>query len=389
MVDDRFCTGCGAPVAEGQRTELVEQVPAGQWAGDDPVWAPTGSVPVVAPPAPPPPPPPSPVTRVQAVTPATAPIPMVPLVVHRPGFRPTPIAVLGVVAGVLLLVSMFTTVVQVTSSAPIDPGDDVPASFRLGVWIADDLGSNLSVGGLIAAVLMAMGGVAAAFGWRWGAGLVGGGGLAATGVAALTIGLAQFPIDAAHEFAAIPAETAFTLTITKALGYWLLVAAGALGIVAFFVSTNDAFGDRFGGFNPFIAAIGALAVLVAAVGPMLPESPALFSDNWYVIDEPGQPPAMLVAMRLVQLALFAIGGIVGFLVVRPWGIGVVAGAVLPSIWLGISSAFEVGTSPVGPGFRNPGAVETTLHSVTVVGLGTTLALVVLASIVAYERSTRA
>ena len=70
------------------------------------------------------------------------------------------------------------------------------------------------------------GGVTAAFGWRIGSGLAGGAGLAIAGLAALTIGLAQVPVDAAHDLAAIPTENRFTLTITLDLGYWLQIAAG-------------------------------------------------------------------------------------------------------------------------------------------------------------------
>src|SRR5690606_13195668 len=141
-------------------------------------------------------------------------------------------------------------------------------------------------------------------------------------------------------FAAIPSDEQFTLTITKALGYWLLVVAGAIGIVTFFASTNDAFRDHRGGLNPWIAALGALAVVVATAGPLLPEDLGVFSDNWYVVERPGEPPAMLVAMRLVQLGLVALGGVIGFLSVRRWGLGVAAGATLPAIWLGVSTLFE-------------------------------------------------
>ena len=39
----------------------------------------------------------------------------------------------------------------------------------------------------------------------------------------------------------------------------------------FFASINDAFGDRRPGLNPWIAALGALATVVAVLGPMIPE----------------------------------------------------------------------------------------------------------------------
>lgn len=388
-------------------TELVAQIDD-EWGDDDPVWAATGSVPtVVAATATGDLPRTQPVTEVwtepattdpwsdvrTGVVPATAQMPAAATVAVAPPppghrFRFSIVTLLALIGGVVLLVGMFATVVEITSDAPITIGDDAPAAFRLGPWIADDLGDNLSIAGLVAALLMVVGGVAASFGWRWGSGLAGGGGLAAAGLGALVLGLAHYPIDAAHEFAAIPSDEPFTLTITKALGYWLLVAAGALGIVVFFASTNDAFSDHRGGLNPWIAALGGLAAVIAAAGPLIPVDLAVFSDNWYVSDRPGEPPAMLVAMRLVQLGLLAIGGVVGFLSVRRWGLGVAAGATLPAIWLGVSTLFEIGESPVGPGFRNPGATDTALHGVTIIGLSATLAMLVLAAVAAYDQSVR-
>lgn len=394
-------------------TELVEQIPGDAWGDDDPVWAVTGPVPATAGrtaiatgelPAT------EPITEVwtdradaapqPAADPwsdvpigaATAQMPAAPTIAGAPlpdhRFRFTAVTLFGVLGGIVLLVAMFATIVEISSSDRLTISDDAPAAFRLGTWIADDLGDNLSIAGLVAALVMVVGGVGAAFGWRWGSGLAGGGGLAAAGLAALVIGLAQYPIDAAHEFAAIPTDDQFTLTIYKSLGYWLLVAGGALGIVAFFASTNDALRDRRGGLNPWIAALGALAALVAAAGPLLPVDLGVVSDNWYVGDGPGDPPAMLVATRLVQLGLFAIGGVLGFLSVRRWGLGVAAGATLPGIWLGVSTLFELGDSPVGLAFRNPGATDATLHGVTIIGLSATLAMLVLAAVAAYDQSTR-
>lgn len=421
---DRYCTGCGvrlepdagtqelpvtelpvteALAAELPATELVTQVDGDDWGDDDPVWAATGAV-AASPsstatadlPAT------QPVARADddpwsaevtggvatAPVPTTAPMPVVVTTERRPRVRPTAVTFLGVLGATVLLVAMFATLVDVVASRQLTIGDDAPPAFRLGTWLADDLGDNLSVAGLLAALAMATGGVAAAFGWRWGSGLAGGGGLAAAGLAAVVIGLAQYPIDAAHEFAAIPTDEQFTLTITKSLGYWLLVAAGSLGIVVFFASTNDAFRDRRGGLNPWIAALGALAVVVATAGPLIAVDLAAFSDNWYVSDRPGDPPALLVAMRLVQLALFAIGGVIGFLSVRRWGLGVAAGATVPVIWLGVSTLFELGDARVGPGFRNPGASDTALHGVTIIGLSATLAMLVLATVAAYDQATR-
>ena len=45
---------------------------------------------------------------------------------------------------------------------------------------------------------------------------------------AVALGLAQFPIDTARDYAAIPSTQQFTLTITRDAGYWLRDGNGEL-----------------------------------------------------------------------------------------------------------------------------------------------------------------
>jgi hypothetical protein len=237
-------------------------------------------------------------------------------------------------------------------------------------------------------VSLVAGALAAGFRWRWGSGLAGGAGLALTGLVALSVGLADFPIDAARDFAAIPNAQQFTLTITRDVGYWLLIASAALGLIVFFASINEAFGDRRSGLNPWIAALGALATVVAMFGPMIPEGIAVFSDNWYVIEGPGQPSALLLVGRLVQLALLAASGVIGYLCVRRWGLGLAIGGALPIVWLAASTLFELTDRPIGPAFRNPGADSTDLHGVTIIGVSAVLSIAILAVVAAYDQSVR-
>ena len=306
----------------------------------------------------------------------------------RQRFRFGAVSMIAVLTGLVSLFTLFADIIEVTSDTRLAPSDDTPFGFRTGTWIADDLADNLSIAGLLAIVLMIAGGVAAGFHWRWGAGLAGGAGLAIAGVAALTIGLAQVPIDAAYEFARIPNEQQFTLTITRDLGYWLMLAAAALGVVLFFAAINDAPGDRRSGLNPWIGAVGALATVVAAAGPLLPEKQAVFSDNWYIIDGPGEAPAMLLAGRLVQLGLLLVAGVVGFLTVRRWGLGLAIGGTLSTIWLATSTLFDLTDKPIGPGFRNPGAVDMHVHGVTIIGVSAIAAMSILAVIAAYDQGVR-
>lgn len=298
------------------------------------------------------------------------------------------ILVIALATGILSLIALFANVVTITSDARLVATPDTPPEFRTGTWIVDDLADNLSIAGLIAIVAMVAGGVAAGFHWRWGAGLAGGAGLAMAGISAIAVGLAQFPIDVAHAFARVPSDDPFVLTITRDLGYWLLVAAGALGVVLFFASINDALGDRRPGLNPWLAALGALAVVVAAAGPLIPENQALFSDNWYIVEDLAEPSALLLVGRLVQLALLLIGGVIGFLSVRRWGLGIAAGVSLPAVWLVVSTLFDITDRPVGLGFRNPGASNMEPHGVTIIGASAVLAMLILAVVGAYDQTVR-
>jgi hypothetical protein len=438
--EQRFCGNCGVslrgvtdptaalPVAPGSGERPHE------WTDDDPKWAATGKVPVTAPP---------PSSGVTASLPATEPVPRTPagsaldaipdaappdtddvwavasesysasstgwvaepvtaspphtaempampilVAPPRPRFQFGVLTLTAVVTALVGLVASFTTAVSVESDQRLVLTDKTPPAFRTGRWLIDDLAGNMSIAVLIAALLIVGGGVAGGFHWRWGAGLAGGAGLAIAGLGALAVGLAQFPIDAARQFAAIPSAEPFTLTITKDIGYWLFVVAAALGIIVFFASLADAFGDRRPGLNPWIAALGALATVVAVIGPLLPEGVAVFSDNWYLIEGAGQPSDALLAGRLAQLVLLLVSGVVGYLSVRRWGLGLAIGGALPAVWLAVSTLFELTDQPVGPGYRNPGATSSDLHGVTIIGTSAIVAMAILAVVAAYDQAAR-
>jgi hypothetical protein len=422
-----FCASCGAslrgvtdatarmPSAKSSTPPPPATEPTEEWAAHSPAWATTGSVPATATTG-------SDVSRssLDSVPDLTGPsadadvwaltsetygaqppdvvidpvrtteMPLYPTGMATPvkPFRFGAVMLCGILAAIVALAGTFTTAVEITSDTLLVPTDTAPADFRTGTWMLDDLADNMSIAILIAAVLLVIGGVAAGFRWRWGSGLAGGAGLALTGLVALAIGLAQFPIDAAREFGAIPNEQQFVLTITRDVGYWLLLAAAALGLVVFFASINDAFGDRRSGLNPWIAALGALATVVAVIGPMIPEGTAVFSDNWYLREGPGEPAALLLLGRLVQLALLGISGIAGYLCVRRWGLAVAIGGALPIVWLAASTLFDLTDTPVGPAFANPGADEIELHGVTIIGVSAVVAIGILAVVAAYDQGVR-
>lgn len=403
--DQRFCNGCGRSLADLHgdltddldRTQLIAAGAEPSWS--EPDWAPTGSLPTqpvematepiqVATIAP------STVSGDAAATsvidqhaPRTETMPAAPQP-HRPrrGFRFSIVTVLGVAGAVLALAAMFTTIVSISSSVALLPDENMPNGFVVGDLIFGDLASNLPIAGLIAACCMAAGGVAAGFGWRWGAGLAAGGGLSFAGLATLAIGVAQIPLDAARQYARMPTEQAFTLSLTRDAGYWLLIVAAAFGIVLFFASLADAAADRRRDLNPWIAAVGALCSVGTVAGPLIPVQQAILSDNWYLIDGPGEAPAMLVVTRLIQLGLLGLCGVLGFLLVRRYGLGLAIGGSLPGIWLGVSLFGELGDTPIGPGWRNPGASRMELHGVTVIGLAGLVSLLLIAGVAAYNQS---
>lgn len=420
----RFCTGCGSALndpAAGEPTSVVAAQAAPDaaladpdWA--DPVWAPTGSVPAVpasgltdqlpatepiqaAPPAPALPDEPV-MTPYDyggdptVVTPAEGSTTALPAGYGQPEqparrfeFRVSVVLVLGIATALVGMAALFTDVLRIESDRVLTPHPDTPPGFATGTWLLDDLADNLSIAGLLAVLAMAAGALASAIGWTWGGGLAGGGGLAFGGVAAIAIGLAQMPIDAAHEYARIPADPPFTLSITRDIGYHLLIVAAALGLVLFFASFNDA-ADRRAGLNPWIAALGGLAVVIAAAGPLLPERQGVFSDNWYLVEAPGEPPAMLLVGRAIQLVAFLLAGLIGFLSVRRFGLGMAVGGSLPFLWMGLSTLVDITDHPVGPAFRNPGSASIDLHGVTVIGIAAVASMLLLALIAAYDQTVR-
>lgn len=298
-------------------------------------------------------------------------------------FRIGVVSAFGLVAGMTALFGMFTRVVAIRSDARTP-------SFDTGDWLVADLGTNLPGAMIVALVVLLAGVIGAGFRQRWGAGLAGGAGLAIAGWVALTIGLSERPIERAVDAVGRPTTEAFTVTITRDVGYWVLLAAGVIGLLTFAVSLGSAGRDRRRGLNPWIASLGAVAAVIAAAGPLLPQGGAAIEDNW----SPGSGglglPTWFVVGRLVQLGLLAYAGVIGFLLVRRYGLGLAIGGMTVSVWLSLSTLLGLGDAPVGPGFANPGSrsdpVE--LHAVTIVGMIGLVGLAVVAVIAAFDQAAR-
>lgn len=276
----------------------------------------------------------------------------------RHPFRLRTMFVLAALAGGATSVGVLTDLVSITPET-----DGAP--FEVGTWMVNDFGTNNAIGGLIAAAVMVVGAFLWCFGVRWGAGLAGGAGTALAGWSALMIGLAEYPLFRADAVAASdPAE------LTRDIGYWAVAAAGGIGLLVLGFSFVAARRDRSGGLDPWIAALGAASFVVAAGGPLIPLGPAEISANYSSETLATDLPALFFAGRLVQLGLLALFGILGFLIVRRYGLGLAIGAAVTAGWMLITAATEQTDSPIGPAFANPGATAGDMgpHGVTIVGM---------------------
>ncbi|MET0325652.1 MAG: zinc ribbon domain-containing protein [Ilumatobacteraceae bacterium] len=258
---------------------------------------------------------------------------------------------------ILALMALAATVVAVaTTMIEIVPPPDGPVPQ----YVVNDFGTNNTVAGLLAAGAMVLGALAWCFGYRWGAGLAGGAGAAVAGWAALLLGIAEWRIASA-EAAVTPA------TITRDVGYWALVAAGGLGILVLLGSLIRSGRDGRAGLDPWIAALGAVSFLIAAGGPLIPQGTADWSGNINSDSLGVDLPTLFFVGRGVQLGLLALCGVIGFLSVRRYGLGLAVGAAIATGWLLATAATDQTTSPIGPGYENPGSLDLQPHAVTVVG----------------------
>ena len=274
---------------------------------------------------------------------------------RRRQFRLRPLLLFAILGAAAVAVGVFTTLIR------IDAGPDA-APFEVGTWMVNDFGTNNAVAGLLAGVTMVIGALAWCGGYRWGAGLAGGAGAALAGWVTLLLGLAEWPIANAEAAAAlIPSE------ITRDVGYWALVGAGAVGLLVLVGSLAHIGRDGRSGLDPWIAALGAVSFLIAAVGPLIPEGTADWSANYSSDTLVVELPTMFFVGRLGQLGLLALGGVVGFLLVRRYGLGLAVGSAIAAGWMLVTAATDQTDSPIGPAFANPGAEDLQPHAVTIVG----------------------
>jgi hypothetical protein len=139
-------------------------------------------------------------------------------------------------------------------------------------------------------------------------------------------------------------------------------------VLALLVSLVRAGSDGRSGLDPWVAALAAVAALVAAIGPTIPEGSAEWSGNYSSASLGVDLPAAFFAGRLVQLGLLAFCGVVGFLLVRRYGLGLAVGGAVTAGWMVVTAATVRTDTPIGPAYENPGSIDLKPHAVTVVGM---------------------
>ncbi|HYN33290.1 MAG TPA: hypothetical protein VES40_11745 [Ilumatobacteraceae bacterium] len=298
----------------------------------------------------------------------------------RESFRLRVVFILSLFGAITVLMTIVADVIDIRTTRPA-------AGIATGPRDLADLASNLGPAALAGATVMVLGSLLACFGLRWGAGLAGGAGLALAGWAALSIGLAELPIALAESVTRASSET-FTLRVTRDIGWWLIVAVGALGVLVFAASLRSASTGGHRALNPLIAAVAAVAAVILGFGPLIPVGDATRADNFRSPDPNFDLPTAFFAGRLGQVGLIMAAGVVGMLIVRSYGLGLAAGATSVAVVLWITSLAELGSEPIGIAVRNPGAETTVPHAVTSVGMVSTLALLAIAAALATSRLTR-
>ena len=277
------------------------------------------------------------------------------LAVGAQPFRITPLVAVSALAAVLAVASAFVAVASYSVQPQGLPPD---LSYKL-----NDFASNYTVGAIIAAVLLVAGASLGATGRRVGTGLAGGAGLALAGMMGMVVGQAIQAFDQA-ELRLLGSEGSFTLTTTQEIGFWLAVVAAVLGGVAFALSLTSGGADEYPTLNPAIGVVGALGTLAVMVGPLIPMNGGAFGDNF---SNDFIPPASLY-LRLLVLVLIGIGGLVGFVANRRWGLGLALGAISVGAWQWITAITESGDFPVGLAGGNVGFDPLAQHAVTGIGV---------------------
>ena len=266
----------------------------------------------------------------------------------------------------MLLPALLTVVAMVLAITQTLIDVTAGSATVAGTWKINDFGTNLTIGVLIGAGAALLGALLACFGQRWAAGLAGGAGLSLAGIVVIPLALIDVLSDTVEGSG----------TLERSLGYWALVATGGLGVLTFLLSLTRSGDDGRAGLDPWVAALGALATVAAVAGPFIPMNGARLDENWDTL------PTLFLVARFAHLGLLLLTGVIGFLLVRRYGLGLAIGGALGVGWLLVSSQFDLtdrpplgsggiaqaSPAPLPPGIFNPGDLEGRPHIVTIAGM---------------------
>lgn len=266
----------------------------------------------------------------------------------------------------MLLPALLTVVAMVLAITQTLIDVTAGSATVAGTWKINDFGTNLTIGVLICAGAALLGALLACFGQRWAAGLAGGAGLSLAGIVVIPLALIDVLSDTVEGSG----------TLERSLGYWALVATGGLGVLTFLLSLTRSGDDGRAGLDPWVAALGALATVAAVAGPFIPMNGARLDENWDTL------PTLFLVARFAHLGLLLLTGVIGFLLVRRYGLGLAIGGALGVGWLLVSSQFDLtdrpplgsggiaqaSPAPLPPGIFNPGDLEGRPHIVTIAGM---------------------
>jgi hypothetical protein len=283
---------------------------------------------------------------------------------------------LGSLTSMLAIMALSARVLQVRTTS-------LTPTFPVGDWVIRDLGSNLPGAALLSVGALGLGMAAWGLGgFRWAVGLIVGSALSIVAWSALVLGLIERPVNqvqiAVTESTPIGTEV-FVATIERSLGSTLVVLVAILALATAVTAAFKLRPDTRNAVNPLVAAVGAVAAMGVAIGPLLPTGSAGISDNFSAgLDQ----PALFLLGRLTHLGIIAICGVGGFLMVQTAGLGIVAGNLTLTLWLTYSVLTDNSPNAVGPGVTNPGgwspttAFSSELHSITLIS-GAAMAIILL------------
>ena len=172
------------------------------------------------------------------------------------------------------------------------------------------------------------------------------------------IGIAEWRIAAAEAGAAPTAPD---------VGYWALVVAGGLGVLVLARLARPRRPRRPAGLDPWIAALGAVSFLIAAGGPLIPRGHGRLV---------GQLPATRSASTCRRCSSSGAAcssgcsplcGVVGFLLVRRYGLGLAVGGAIAAGWLLATAATDQTPARSGPATPTRGSLDLEPARVTIVG----------------------